>query len=188
MSSNINVDLFYFFNHNFQNPIFDAVMPIVTHFGGFKVLVVVLIIVIVYAHFKEKKTLKRITFFALIAFLCSDIVTAVLKHLVQEPRPFVTLDNVRLLITEGDPLSFPSGHTTSTFSFVTFYVLNMKKLAKEHYKLIDAALVIFAITIPFSRMYVGVHYPGDVLAGAAVGIAGALIVNYIFNRRYGDEI
>lgn len=90
MSSNINVDLFYFFNHNFQNPIFDAVMPIVTHFGGFKVLVVVLIIVIVYAHFKEKKTLKRITFFALIAFLCSDIVTAVLKHLVQEPRPFVT--------------------------------------------------------------------------------------------------
>ena len=188
MSSNINVDLFYFFNHNFQNPIFDAVMPIVTHFGGFKVLVVVLIIVIVYAHFKEKKTLKRITFFALIAFLCSDIVTAVLKHLVQEPRPFVTLDNVRLLITEGDPLSFPSGHTTSTFSFVTFYVLNMKKLAKKHYKLIDAALVIFAVTIPFSRMYVGVHYPGDVLTGAAIGIAGALIVNYIFNRRYGDEI
>ena len=42
MFGNVNVDLFYFFNHNFQNPIFDAVMPIVTHFGGFKVLIVVL--------------------------------------------------------------------------------------------------------------------------------------------------
>lgn len=73
----INVDLFYFFNHNFQNPIFDAVMPVVTHFGGFKILVVVLILIIVYAHFKGKNTLKRITVLALVAFLCSDIVTAV---------------------------------------------------------------------------------------------------------------
>ena len=42
----VNVDMFYSFNHNFQNPIFDAVMPVVTHFGGFKVLVVVLIAII----------------------------------------------------------------------------------------------------------------------------------------------
>ena len=114
MFGNVNVDLFYFFNHNFQNPIFDAVMPIVTHFGGFKVLIVVLIAIIAYAHLKDKKTLKRITMFALFAFLCSDVVTAILKHLIMEPRPFVTLDNVRLLIVETDPLSFPSGHTTST--------------------------------------------------------------------------
>jgi undecaprenyl-diphosphatase len=178
----VNVDLFYFFNHNFQNPIFDAVMPVVTHFGGFKVLVVVLIAVILYAHLKDKKTLRRLTILALIAFLCSDIVTAILKHLIMEPRPFVTLDNVHLLIAEDDPLSFPSGHTTSTFSVVTFFVLNMKELAKRHYKLIDVALIIFAVVIPFSRMYVGVHYPGDVLAGALIGIAGALIVNRYKNR------
>ena len=173
----VNVDLFYFFNHNFQNPIFDAVMPVVTHFGGFKVLVVVLIAIILYAHLKGKRILKRLTILALIAFLCSDIVTAILKHIICEPRPFVTLDNVHLLIAEDDPLSFPSGHTTSTFSVVTFFVLNMKELAKRHYKLIDAALIIFAVVIPFSRMYVGVHYLGDVLAGALIGIAGALIVN-----------
>lgn len=173
----VNVDMFYFFNHNFQNPIFDAVMPVVTHFGGFKVLVVVLIAIILYAHLKDKKTLKRLTILALIAFLCSDIFTAILKHIICEPRPFVTLDNVHLLIAEDDPLSFPSGHTTSTFSVVTFFVLNMNELAKRHYKLIDAALIIFAVVIPFSRMYVGVHYPGDVLAGALIGIAGALIVN-----------
>ena len=171
----VNVDLFYFFNHNFQNPIFDAVMPVVTHFGGFKVLAVVLIAIILYAHLKGN--------IPLIAFLCSDIVTAILKNIICEPRPFVTLDNVHLLIAEDDPLSFPSGHTTSTLSFVTFYVLNMKELAKRHYKLIDVALIIFAVVIPFSRLYVGVHFPGDVLAGAIIGIVGALVVN-----RYKDRI
>lgn len=178
----VNVDLFYFFNHNFQNAIFDNIMPIVTHFGGFKVLVVVLIVIILYAHLKGKRTLRRLTILALIAFLCSDIVTAILKHVIREPRPFVSLDNVRLLISENDPLSFPSGHTTSTLSVVTFYVLNMKELVKKHYMLIDAALIIFAIVIPFSRMYVGVHYPGDVLAGAVIGIIGALIINKYKNR------
>lgn len=178
----VNVDLFYFFNHNFQNSIFDNIMPIVTHFGGFKVLVVVLIVIIFYAHLKGKKTLRRLTILALIAFLCSDIVTAILKHVIREPRPFVSLDNVRLLISENDPLSFPSGHTTSTLSVVTFYILNMKDLVKKHYMIIDAVLVIFAIVIPFSRMYVGVHYPGDVLAGAVIGIIGALIINKYKNR------
>lgn len=178
----INLELFYFFNHNLQNPIFDAVMPVITHFGGFKVLVVVLIVIILYAHLKGKKTLRRITILALIAFLCSDLVTAILKNLVNEPRPFVSLDNVHLLITEDDPLSFPSGHSTSTLSVVTFYILNMKELAKKHYKLIDIALVIFALVIPFSRLYVGVHYPFDVLAGAIIGIIGALVVNRYKNK------
>ncbi|WP_405294736.1 phosphatase PAP2 family protein [Methanobrevibacter sp.] len=178
----INLELFYFFNHNLQNPIFDAVMPVITHFGGFKVLVVVLIVIIFYAHLKGKKTLRRITILALIAFLCSDLVTAILKNLVNEPRPFVSLDNVHLLITEDDPLSFPSGHSTSTLSVVTFYILNMKELAKKHYKLIDIALVIFALVIPFSRLYVGVHYPFDVLAGAIIGIIGALVVNRYKNK------
>lgn len=174
----INVDLFYFFNHNLQNPILDCLLPIITHFGGFKVLAVVLIAVIVYAHLKKKETLKRITILALIAFLFSDIITAILKHLIHEPRPFVSLDNVRLLIVENDPLSFPSGHTTSTWSVVTFFVLNMKELAKRHYILIDVALILFALVIPFSRMYVGVHYPGDVLAGAVIGIIGAVLINH----------
>ena len=182
MLDNVNVDLFYFFNHNFQNSIFDSIMPIITHFGGFKVLIVVLIVIILYAHLKNKKTLKRITILALVAFLLSDLVTAVLKHIVNEPRPFVCLDNVHLLITENDPLSFPSGHTTSTFSVVTFFVLNMKELSKKYYKLIDVALIIFALIIPFSRMYVGVHFPGDVLSGAIIGIAGALIVNKYKNK------
>ena len=179
---NVDLELFYFFNHSLQNPVFDVIMPFITHLGGFEVLVVVLIAVIIYAHLKNKKTLKRLTILALIAFLCSDIVTAILKHIVNEPRPFVSLDNVRLMIVENDPLSFPSGHATSTLSFVTFFVLNMKELSEKHYRLMSAVLILFAVTIPFSRMYVGVHYPHDVLAGVIIGIVGAVAVNRYKNR------
>ena len=173
---NINVDLFYFFNHALQNPVFDWVMPVLTHLGGFKFLLLILIIIILYAHIKKKRTLRRVGILALVALLFSGLITAILKHLIYEPRPFASLDNVRLLITEYDPLSFPSGHTTSTFAVVTYFVLNMKELARRHYKVIDALLIIFAILIPISRMYVGVHYPGDVLAGAIIGIAGACLI------------
>ena len=183
---NINVELFYLFNHAFQNPFFDYIMPVFTHFGGFKFLILVLIAIVLYAHLRNKRTLRKIIFLTLIALLFSDGIAFVLKHLIHEPRPFLSLDNVHLLIAEDDPLSFPSGHTTSTIAIVTFLVFNMKELAKKHYKIINVCLIIFAILIPFSRMYIGVHYPGDVLAGAAIGIVGAVIVNHfkceILNR------
>lgn len=179
---NGNVALFNFINHNLQNSVFDSVLPIVTHFGGFEFLLVLLIVIILYAHFKNKKTLRKFTILALIALLFSGLMVFILKHLIHEPRPFVSLADVHLLVVEDDPLSFPSGHTTSTLAVVTFLILNMKELAKKHYKIIDVLLVIFAVMIPFSRIYVGVHYPADVIAGAIVGIVGALIVNHFKER------
>lgn len=174
----INVDLFNFFNHSFQNQILDSIMPIFTHFGGFKFLILILIIVILYSHLKRNRTIKRIAVLTLIALLFSGLIAVILKHMIHEPRPFVSLDNVHLLISEDDPFSFPSGHTASTFAVVTFLVLNMKKLAKKHYKIINVLLVIFVVLIPFSRMYVGVHFPGDVLAGGIIGIVCAVLINH----------
>ena len=172
----INVELFYFINNTLQNHVFDLIMPYLTHVGGFCVLSVLLIIIILYSWFKKYQTLKRIAILALIAFLFSDIIVFLLKNIFQEPRPFVSLNHVHLLISESDPNSFPSGHTTSTLSVVTIFILKMKKLSKNHYKLLNLALIIFALLIPFSRIYVGVHYPFDVLAGAVIGICGSLII------------
>jgi undecaprenyl-diphosphatase len=124
-------------------------LPIVTHFGGFEFLLALLIVIILYAHFKNKKTLKKFTILALIALLFSGLMVFLLKHLIHEPRPFVSFADVHLLVVEDDPLSFPSGHTTSTLVVVTFFILNMKELAKKHYRIIDVLLVIFAIAIPF---------------------------------------
>lgn len=182
MSNNVNVDLFYFFNHNLQHPFLNMVLPHLTHVGGFIWMCVIVIVIIVYARHKNKTTLKKVAILALIALLFSDLIVYCLKHLVNEPRPFITLDNVNLLISEDDPFSFPSGHTTSTFAVVGVFVLNMKDLVKRHYNLVNIALIIFAVLIPFTRMYVGVHYPGDVLAGVIIGISGALLVNHYKNE------
>lgn len=183
MFNEINVNLFYFFNHSLQNPIFDSVMPILSHFGGFKFLLIILVVIIIYAHIKRKETLKNMAILSLGALLFAGALTAGLKYLVHEPRPSVILDNVRVLFVENDPFAFPSGHSASTWAVVMFLVLNMKELAEKHYKVIDTALIVFAIAIPFSRMYVGVHLPFDVLAGCIIGICCALIVN-----RYKNEI
>ena len=83
------------------------------------------------------------------------------------------------MIVENDHNSLPSGHAASTLSVVTVLILNMKKLFKKHYKLINIALIIFAVVIPFSRIYVGVHYPIDVFSGAIIGVGIAWMVNYI---------
>lgn len=179
---NINVDIFNFFNHSLQNPFLDSVMPFFTHFGGFKFLILIIIAFVLYAHITKRKTLRNIAIITLIAVLFSDAIAFVLKHVIHEPRPFMSLDNVHLLISEDDLNSFPSGHTTTTVALVVSLVLNMKELAKKHYLIIDILLVIFAILIPFSRMYVGVHYPGDILAGAVIGLIGALIINKFKNQ------
>lgn len=158
-------------------------MPIFTYFGGFKFLVLIFIAVILYAQITRRYTLRKVAVIVFISLLFSGAITFVLKHLIHEPRPFMALDNVRLLITETDLNSFPSGHTTCTIAIVTSLILNMKQLARKYYWIIDVALVVFAMLIPFSRMYVGVHYPGDIMAGFIVGLAGALIIN-----RYKEKI
>ncbi len=183
MLYNINVDLFNFFNHGLQNPILDGVMPIFTHFGGFKFLMLVMIAVILYAQITKRKTLRNVFVITLIAVLFADGISFVLKHVIHEPRPFMSMDNVHLLITEDDLNSFPSGHTTTTIALVVSLILNMKDLAEKNYLIIDILLVIFAILIPFSRMYVGVHYPEDILAGAVIGLVGALVIN-----KFKDQI
>jgi undecaprenyl-diphosphatase len=107
------------------------------------------------------------------------IVVAILKFSIAEPRPVIALKNVHLLVSEIDPYSFPSGHTTNAFALATVFGLNWKiPIFKRTVKLIWILIPIAAI-VGFSRIYIGVHYPLDVLCGAIIGIILGVIATKI---------
>ena len=95
-----------------------------------------------------------------------------LKQLFARPRPFLTVEGLQLLIRAASSFSFPSGHTAS--SFAAAYVLT-RVFGKK-----GAWAYLFAALVGFSRIYVGIHYPSDILCGALVGTLAAAAVWAVF--------
>ncbi len=86
-----------------------------------------------------------------------------LKNGLKRRRPQESLDNFRSVITASDRFSFPSGHTSAAFLLVTCLTLVYQEPA--------ASLYLWASSIGLSRVVLGVHYPGDTVAGAVMGSA-----------------
>lgn len=96
----------------------------------------------------------------LLGLLCTNVV---LKHLVARPRPWLDVAGLVPLVAEPDPNSFPSGHTCASFAAALCWYRGLPWRAGR------TAGVVLAVLMGLSRLYVGVHYPSDVLAGAVVG-------------------
>lgn len=99
------------------------------------------------------------------------ITNLIIKNWVARIRPYVLIEGLECLIGPQKDFSFPSGHTTN--SFACAWVLFMRTRRRRRWLGITA--LIMAILIGLSRLYVGVHYPTDVLGGAAVGIISACL-------------
>ncbi|MEG2773857.1 MAG: phosphatase PAP2 family protein [Acetivibrio sp.] len=97
----------------------------------------------------------------------------VLKNLVERPRPCWVDTSVKLLIHNPRDYSFPSGHTFSSFAAAFAVFLCHKK--------IGAAALVLAALIGFSRLYLFVHYPTDVLSGMMLGILSAFVIFKLVN-------
>ena len=101
----------------------------------------------------------------LLALLLSLLLTNVtLKHLVGRVRPWLTLEGLIPLISEHDPNSFPSGHTCAAFAAASAWYRALPK------RWMCVLGIIMAAVMGLSRLYVGVHFPSDVLAGLLVGL------------------
>lgn len=102
--------------------------------------------------------------------LCSGVLIGniLLKNLVARGRPCWINKSIQLLISIPQDYSFPSGHTMSSFIAATIIMHFNKKLG--------AAAFVLAAMIAFSRLYLYVHFPTDVMAGALIGVAIGCII------------
>jgi undecaprenyl-diphosphatase len=110
-----------------------------------------------------------IVIFGLLTFMLSDqISSGILKILIQRPRPCQNgafLDYVRTLVPCGGGWSFPSSHATNHFAFSVFII----SILPTRMRWVLPFCLIWAVGVAFAQVYVGIHYPLDVIGGAAIG-------------------
>lgn len=105
----------------------------------------------------------------LVTMLCCFLVfTFLLKGIIKRPRPYQQNPAFTILIPEPSGLSFPSGHTSISFCAATIIFLFRKEMKFAKYAWIPS--LVLAALIGFSRLYLYVHFPSDVIAGVVVGI------------------
>ena len=179
-----NISMFYFINNGLQGSILNTLMPILTDFGSLIAWCLVCVALYIFGGRKGKK----VAILGLIALFLSNVAVYFLKYIVAEPRPFLVLSHVHQLIPENEIYSFPSGHTASSFAAATVIGLKYRfKIKNIKFRLIYP-LIAFAAVIGFSRIYIGVHYPLDVISGALIGTAFALLVLKLEKRIFTSKI
>lgn len=123
---------------------------------------------------KKDKNLQRQGLTSLASLAISMGTTYTVKKIINRDRPYITYPSIQPYYIEDDP-AFPSGHTTAAFTTATSLSLTFKKW----YVVVPAYT--WAGAVAYSRIHLGVHYPSDVLAGAAIG-AGSAWLCYKANR------
>jgi len=156
-----------------RTPIGDAFFPVLTSFSNHGEIWIVLGIVLLI--FKKTRKLGIMLLLALLLDLifCDNL----LKPLFSRTRPFIVNPAAEILVNPPSSFSFPSGHTAVSFSGAMALVFGKAK------KWLWIPAVVLAALIAFSRLYVYVHYPTDILAGIALGtilgFVSAKIVNAV---------
>lgn len=137
-------------------------MVFISHLGNMGLFWIVLCLSLLIS-----KRTRKMGICGLIALILSGLVTNVaLKNMVARIRPYEQFPDLLLLLERQSDFSFPSGHSSSSFAAAcALYWASDRRIRR-----ISAVLIILAGAIAWSRLYVAVHFPTDVLAGTLIGI------------------
>lgn len=147
--------VFYFINNVCSAKFLDLFFSWLTKLGEWEILSIVAVLLILFC--KGKERLKGVYWLA--GIFVAYWIIFFLKILVARPRPFAVLSHVNVLSHAG-PFSFPSGHAVHIFLAAAI----LSAFYKKHFY-----FYLIAVMVAFSRIYCGVHYPSDVIAGALIG-------------------
>lgn len=162
-------------NDRMKNRYLDLFMYRITDLGG-AIFTTVFSLVLVLLGNRE---VRLMGLEALSVLGLSQIIVQGLKRTLSRERPYKILEKLNTFGISLKDYSFPSGHTTASFSIASTLALNIPKIS---------ILVFFlAMIIGLSRIYLGVHYPTDVLAGIILGIGSSILVHYLL-LKYIEQI
>ena len=156
---------------NMHSPWLDKLMIAVTSLGNAGILWIIMTVILLII----PKTRKTGLFMAAALLVEVILANVILKNFVARTRPYEVVDYVSLLIKKPVDYSFPSGHTGASFAAVTALFLCRRKL-------IGGISLVIAALIAFSRMYLYVHFPTDVIGGVVVGIVSGICGYFIIRK------
>lgn len=171
----------YQVNVAWSNPVLDHILPFMRN-QWFWAPLYLFLIVFMPKNFGRKGWMWCLAF--LVTFAIGDFMSAsIIKPYFLRLRPCrdpLIMDVVRTLVPCGSGQSFPSTHATNHFALAVFAVCSLRK----KYKLLWLIALPWAIIIAYSQIYVGVHFPLDVICGAILGSTIGIITGRLFDKRY----
>lgn len=171
----IDVSILDLIQNNLRCAFLDIIMPMISALmnGGALAIIVTISLMI-------SKKYRRVGFaMALALLMCLLFGNLLIKNLAARPRPFTHMPDISLLIPPPRDYSFPSGHSFASFASATVLAKRIKKTAPY--------VIALAVLVAFSRLYLYVHFPSDVLCGSALGIAAGLISCRIVGEKNNRE-
>lgn len=171
---------------DFLNPI----MKVLTHSGDKGILLIVLILALLFIPRTRAIGIMSTMSIAIEALLNNVL----LKNLIARTRPYDEIEGLVNLVGKQSDYSFPSGHTGAAFAvagaMLVVALFGLPMIAKTgefkredpslSFKLVSVLLIMYATLLAFSRMYVGVHYPTDVLCGLLLGLLTSAVAYLIY--------
>jgi len=152
-----------------HRPIFDEFFYFLTWIGNKGAVWILISIVLLYKR-ENRKTGITVLIALLLVLILGDII---LKPVIGRVRPFIKYDYITTTVENLGIYSFPSGHTTSSFAASISILIKKRK--------IGFGFVFLALGIAFSRLYLMVHYPSDIIGGIVLGLICAFAADKIVN-------